>query len=282
MKILVIQENGRHDKNRHLRECFSLQRSFEKLGHECHVWGLGHEWFMEHPVWESYDLILNIENYDEIGWVPNLKDVKTTKFLWSIDAHCGMEHVFNKTFIEGKYDKLLHSTKDFVKEDNHVWFPNAYDNNFIFPMNIQKENTFGFCGNFGNRKELILKLDRDFGMKLDIFVIGDDMVRAINSYRCHFNKNIANDINYRSFETIGCGTLLLTNYNPQYDELGFIHGENCFMYKNEDHLYEIMRELSEWNEDHDKIALSGLKLAEKHTYDERVKNLLEIKNRLEK
>ena len=42
----------------------------------------------------------NIENYDETGWVPNLKDVKTTKFLWSIDAHCGMEHVFNKTFID--------------------------------------------------------------------------------------------------------------------------------------------------------------------------------------
>jgi hypothetical protein len=28
MKILLIQENGRHNENRHFRECFCLQRGF--------------------------------------------------------------------------------------------------------------------------------------------------------------------------------------------------------------------------------------------------------------
>ena len=45
MKILLIQENGRHDKNRNFRESLSLKRGFEKLGIESHVWGLGHENF---------------------------------------------------------------------------------------------------------------------------------------------------------------------------------------------------------------------------------------------
>jgi hypothetical protein len=40
MKILLIQENGRHNENRHFRECFCLQRGFEKLGHNVTVWGL--------------------------------------------------------------------------------------------------------------------------------------------------------------------------------------------------------------------------------------------------
>ena len=48
------------------------------------------------------------------------------------------------------------------------------------------------------------------------------------------------------------------------------------MYRNEDHLYEIMRELSDWNENYDEIASEGFKLAKKHTYNERVKDLLEV------
>ena len=107
MKVLIIQENGRHDKNRKFRECFSLQRAFKKLDHECDVWGLGHEWFMEHPTWDAYDLILNIENWDETGWVPSLKNVKTTKFLWSIDSHCRGDEIFEKTFYL-KANKLHH------------------------------------------------------------------------------------------------------------------------------------------------------------------------------
>jgi hypothetical protein len=45
MKILIIQENGRHDENREFRECFNLQRSLISIGHDCVVWGLGHENF---------------------------------------------------------------------------------------------------------------------------------------------------------------------------------------------------------------------------------------------
>ena len=64
MKILLIQENGRHDANRNYRECFCLQRAFIFHGHECDVWGLGHTNFTNIPEYESYDWIINLENYD--------------------------------------------------------------------------------------------------------------------------------------------------------------------------------------------------------------------------
>ena len=70
MKILIIQENGRHEENRHLRECFSMQRAFQFHDVDCDVWGLGHD--SPEPDFESYDLIINLENYDETGWVPDL------------------------------------------------------------------------------------------------------------------------------------------------------------------------------------------------------------------
>jgi len=134
MKILLIQENGRHDVNRHYRECFCLQRGFTSLNHNCDIWGLGHYNFQQTPKWNSYDLIINLENYDERGWVPCLNNTEgPKKFLWSIDAHCQGEEIYEQTFSKGKYDILLHSTKDFVKKEYHRWFPNAFDDTLIKP-----------------------------------------------------------------------------------------------------------------------------------------------------
>jgi len=274
MKILVIQENGRHDANRKFRECFSLQRAFRKLNHECDVWGMGHDNFLEPMDWEQYDIILNIENYDESGWVPSLANiVRPIKLLWSIDAHCRGEEVFENTFKEGKYNYLLHSTLDYVKNPYHIWFPNAFDDELIKPMDVERRYDLAFCGNYVNRKEILEHLEKEHGLHLDIFVIGDDMVKAINSYGCHFNLNIANDINYRSFETIGCGTLLMTNYNSQYTKLGFLDGKNCLMYGDMKELEDKIKYIKE--EDTSQIAQNGLELSKQHTYYERVKGLME-------
>lgn len=274
MKILLIQENGRHDANRHFRECFCLQRSFEKYGHVCDVWGLGHDNYTETPEWDSYDWIINLENYDTNGWQPSLSQTTNPyKFLWSIDAHCRGEEVFEDTFKEGNYNVLLHSTKDFVKKEYHYWFPNAFDDGLIKPLDIEKKFDLGFCGNYVNRKQILEYLEKTKGLRLDIFVIGDAMVEAINSYKCQFNLNIGNDINYRSFETIGCGTLLLTNYNPQYEELGFIDGQNCFFYSTQEELEEKINHIKE--NDISDIAMNGYELSKNNTYDVRVKQLLE-------
>ena len=273
MKVLLIQENGRHEENRNFRECFCLQRSFQKLGHQCDVWGLGHEWFMNGADWESYDWIINLENYDTTGWVPSLSDVKNPKkFLWSVDAHCRGEAIFENTFKEGNYDVLLHSTKDFVTKKHHRWFPNAYDDSLIKPLDIEKKYELGFCGNYVNRKPILEWLEQNHGLHLDIFVIGDSMVEAVNSYKCQFNLNIGNDINYRSFETIGCGTLLLTNHNHQYEELGFVDGENCLMYKTQDELVDKINFVK--NNNIEEISNKGLELASKNTYNVRVEQLV--------
>jgi spore maturation protein CgeB len=116
-------------------------------------------------------------------------------------------------------------------------------------------------------------LNSKYNLKLDIFVIGDKMVEVINSYKCHFNKNIANDINYRSFETIGCGTILLTNYNHQYSELGFKNGVNCFFYTNFLDLTEKIDYIK--NTDLNFMTEKILQLATKHTYKNRINYLME-------
>jgi len=274
MKTLIIQENGRHDKNRNFRECFSLKRAFEFNGYESLVWGLGHENFDKRPDFNSYDIIINLENYDLLNWVPNLSAYnKPIKLLWSVDAHCRGEEVFEKTFEEGKYSCLLHSTKDFVKKKHHIWFPNSYDDDIIHKKEINKKHKIGFCGNIVNRQLILNELQQKFDLKLDVFVIGEDMVEAINSYECHFNLNISNDLNYRSFETIGCGTLLLTNFNHSYLELGFSNEKNCLIYKDKKELFDYIINLDYFTKNPE-TTKKTLELAKRHTYKKRIESLL--------
>jgi hypothetical protein len=281
MKVLIIQENGRHEQNRHFRECFCMQRSLQKLDHEVDIWGLGHDSYETKPEVDEYDLILNLENYDSIGWVPNLSTTtKPKKYLWSIDAHCRGMKPFYDTFHAGKYDLILQSTEDFVDE-NSVWFPNCYDDALLKPMKIDKTVDVGFCGSLLNRGGILGHLEKKYNLQKNIFVTGDKMVEKINSFWINFNINLANDINYRSFETIGCGTVLLTNYNPQYEKLGFIDEYNCLFYNN---LSSLDEKIEKYIRKYDKLKEIGdnaLELAEKHTYDVRAKQLINIFKEIE-
>jgi glycosyltransferase involved in cell wall biosynthesis len=279
MKILIIQENGRHDKNRIFRECFCLQRGFEKLGVTSIVWGLGHDNYNQVPDFESFDLIINLENYGD-GWEPNLSNIKTKKFLWSIDAHCRGEQPFIQEFIRGNYNILLHSTKDFVDQNFKIWFPNAFDDTLIYPKQLEKKCDVGFCGSLLNRGQMISLLQNKYNFIHDNFVIGNDMVNAVNSYKIHWNKNLSNDINYRNFETIGCGVPLVTNYHYQYEELGFKHMENAIFYNDIDDMFsKIDLVLSDENL-MKSIGENGYLLSKKHTYVKRSEQILELYSKL--
>ena len=275
MKVLIVQENGHHEANKNFRECFSLQRAFRHHNHEADVWGNLHDNYNITPDFNSYDIIINLENYS-LGWIPDLSDISSPyKIIWSIDAHCRGTQVYDDMFASGKYNLLLHSTRDFVKGKHSAWFPNAYDDDLICRRSdVDKQHFIGFCGNYVKRKHLLDRITQKYDMKSDIFVIGDDMVNAINSYRIHFNKNMSNDVNYRSFETLGAGTALITNYNEQYSALGFEEDKNCFMYKNDSELFDKLEHLQNNPELVARVSDSGMEFAKKHTYKVRVESLL--------
>lgn len=278
MQCLIIQEAGEHPENAQFRESLSLQRALNSFGEfDVDVWGKGYQNFNRTPDFDLYDLIVNLENY-HLDWIPFLREVnKPVKFLWSIDAHVRGIQPYIETFQEENYDLILQATEDFVQDENSVWFPNCYDDSLIIPyVGTNQPTDIGFCGSRLNRGELLDFLTQEVGLKQDIWVLGHDMVKTIKSYWIHFNQNIGNDINYRSFETLGCGTVLLTNWNLQYHKLGFVDEYNCLMYKNRlDLLNKINKYYGKYNE-LDKIRKRGISLGKNHTYYERAKKLIEL------
>jgi hypothetical protein len=280
MKIVIIQEAGRHEKNKNFREALNLYRALSKIeGVEPKVWGLNYPEFTTSfsEVEKWADVIFIIENYTS-HWMPlqEISSSKKLKIFWSIDSH--YDGVTNQhSYLCGilNIDILLNSSEQYIKYFNvkkSYWFPNAYPDELIYPMDIEKTFDLGFCGN--DRPE-IHYLDK-FNIKKDLFVLGDDMVKSINSYKIHFNKNIRDDINYRTFETCGCKTFLLTNYTPNLEKL-FDIGKELITYNNLSEVDDLVKYYLENEDERNKIAEAGyLRVKSEHTYYHRAKKLVEI------
>ena len=281
MKILIIQENGRHPENKEFRECFNLQRALLRKNIDTIVWGLGHINFNTpfQEIIKDIDVIILLENYESNGWLPDLSNVNKLKIFWSIDSHMVlMNHI--TTVIKNKIDIVLNaieSHQNYFKTSKTFYFPNAYPSDLISPIdNVNKDVFLGFCGSLLNRFEILTKLENKFGLKKDIWKLGNEMVKTINGYNIHFNKTLSNDINYRIFETMGCNTLILTN-NTENINTFFKDMENIVIYDNETELFEKLNVLSLDNNLIKKISNSGYELVKNnHTYDNRVDVLLKI------
>ena len=280
MKIVIIQEAGRHEKNKNFRESLCLHRALSRIEEvESKVWGLNYPdfniSFSEIEKWA--DVIFVIENYTS-DWLPinEISNSKKLKIFWSIDSHCVLEQHKQLCRLLN-IDILLNSTESYLPNFDGLvkksyWFPNSYPDDLIFSKDIEKTIDVGFCGN--DRPE-IHYLDK-FKIRKDLFVIGDDMVNAINSYKIHFNKNIADDINYRTFETTGCGTFLITNYTPGLEKL-FDIGKEIVVYNDLNDLDNKVKYYLENEEEREKIANAGYERSKKdHTYFERAKMLIDI------
>lgn len=283
MKILIIQENGRHSENREFRECFNLQRALSRKNIETVVWGLGHENFNIpfNDIIKNVDVVLLLENYESNGWLPDLSIIKNLKIFWSIDSHLVlMSHL--STVVKNKIDIVLNSIEShqtYFKQSKTFYFPNAYPSDLIHPKeNIEKNVFLGFCGSLLNRESILNTLVEKYKLKKDIWKLGEDMVKTINSYKIHFNRTLSNDINYRVFETMGCNTLCLTNNTENLDTF-FTDMKNIVMYKNENELFDKLDYLSSNETELLKISNNGyIEVSNKHTYDNRVDILLEIIN----
>jgi hypothetical protein len=281
MKILIIQENGRHLENREFRECFNLQRALLRKNVNTVVWGLGHDNFNTpfQQIIKDIDVIILLENYESNGWLPDLSNINKLKIFWSIDSHMVlMNHI--TTVVKNKIDIVLNaieSHQNYFKTSKTFYFPNAYPSDLISPIDGVDKNIFlGFCGSLLNRSEILDKLENKFGLKKDIWKLGNEMVKTINGYNIHFNKTLSNDINYRIFETMGCNTLILTNSTENINTF-FKDMENIVIYNNEIELFEKLNVLSSDNDLIKKISNSGYELVKNnHTYDNRVDVLLKI------
>lgn len=277
-RILILQDCGVHEKNKHLRECLTLQKGLQNIGHICDVWGKNHSHCNvgELPDFESYDLIIDM--WEAYHSHLDLSSVKTKKLLWSCDAHVQGEELYTNLMNLGKYDAILKHSRDLFEGVPSFWFKPWIDTDHIRKKNMTKNHLMGFCGNRNpQRNDFIDRLTEKYNMKQDIFVIGEDMVDAINSYKIHFNKNLGkpHGLSYRVIETLACGTVLLTDDSYMHEELGLINKKNCLIYDSFDGIIELI----EWIQNKnmiESISEEGYKIHKQFSCENRATELISI------
>ena len=281
MKILILQSDGKHEANRLFREASCLRRSFQRIGISAECWGPGYPQYQYSFEYASRDadVILVTENYDRTGWLPNLSACGILKIFWSIDAHVVLRRHIDYVH-KNRIDVVLSSTERYLKNfsaDKKYWFPNCYPDD-LFDTYIEtigtvaKTQDIGFCGNINNRGGWLEML----GIKPDVMVLGEKMIRKIAGYKIHWNRGVRDDINYRVFETLGIGTFLLTNRVHGLDRL-LIDGRHLATYSNGAECIEKMAYYIKNESEREKIAAAGrAHVKRNHTYDVRAQQLKNI------
>lgn len=290
MKWLILQSAGEHkgqdgwDRNDFMRECFTADRALLAHGDTCTVWGRGHDNYAQRPDIFSFDGILTIENYG-LDWLPDISGCwNALRFYWLIDAHWQPIETFDRVIPQ--HDIVLHATRRFIPQymerfpkQRHVYFPNGVDNNFfdrkLYCPNPPNKDIIFIGGKAQPRAAAIDKMVNACAMEYRYGVTGMTYVWAILDAKMQFNKGLNGDINYRNWETIGLGTCLLTEYDPEMELLGFKHDVNCLFYRTIDEAIGLAKgylRCDEWK----RIAEAGYQLSLEHSYIKRFRNLISI------
>jgi hypothetical protein len=287
VRCLIVQSDGSHKgqdgwtPNWYLRECYALQHALAQNGIQADVWGLRHDNFGRPPDFEAYDMLWCAEN-SELDWLPRLSRIRRPlKLQWIVDLHYSGAHFYRR--VSKGCDVILHSTRRLIADYQrrlpgkpHLWFPNAVDDRYFDAerQRCEKTRDLVFVGSpHRARDALLAELERRVGLSR-LFATGADMLAAVAGARIHFNCNISVDINFRTFETIGLGTCLMTNADPDLEALGFADGVNCLTYASADEAVAKLRAAladGSW----ERIGREGYRLSKRHTYTRRVREMLE-------
>lgn len=289
MKILIIQERERNPDMYRFREALSLQRAFKKIKVDSTVFGLNYPDFASSTTYKalekSADAIILLENYENTTkpWIPDLSKSSKLKIFWAMHSHVNL---YNHVGLAKKHkiDLVLCSIESFQHHFPFAkteYLPNAVDHELIKPANNfykERKHNLGFCGNTVNEnRECWLKhLDKKYGIKKNIGVYGKSMTKAIRSYWIHWNRNIGEDINLRTFETLACKTVLFTNHTENIDTL-FSPGKDLVVYKDSTDFEKKFLYMIENPDEMHQMADNGYEhVIKNHTYIQRAITIKKI------
>lgn len=181
----------------------------------------------------------------------------------------------------GNNDKRVEDHKEIVQYA--MWFPFGFNPQYFFNHNLKvRQLQSGFIGSYRNlyygpRKELVVEFihrlgDRFFWKRMEHV----EYVNYLNNIRIFVLAN-DNDAGFfmKHLETMACGCMLLCQYTPLLEKLGFVNNEHLMWWNTISECEDKVLYHLAYHDERNRIAKNGEEeVKSKHTWTHRVNKLI--------
>jgi len=158
--------------------------------------------------------------YDELLNCGALRGVP--KAWWWIDSHIAFDprkdYARNFDYLFLAVSRNVEPLKQYLGHDRVHWLPLCwpYQTDAITPNTETKEYDISFVGRwnrewFPQRTEYIERLKAHYGDRFHAVTDYQNMLSIVRRSKVSFNCAIQDDLNFRVFEVLGCGTEIVTD-----------------------------------------------------------------------
>lgn len=213
--------------------------------------------FADLMAFEPIDLVIEREFNDGRAIYDGvLKHLHTpAKAWWWIDSHVGWErgkeYAKHFDYIFMAISAHIEPLKTYLGHDRVYHLPLCwpYRSDLIAPNSEPKEYELSFVGRWKEfaaslpqRSEYIAFLKEKLGERFYAVTDYQNMLSIVRRSKVSFNYSVLGDMNFRTFEVLGCGTELLTNDVPDLRRIAGLE-QRLVIYKDKDDLLDLTNRL---------------------------------------
>jgi hypothetical protein len=162
--------------------------------------------------------------------------------------------------------------------DNVHWMPYGCDIEVFRPNGATRDLDVAFVGQLGNsrqRQRVLPALARRWRINEQRYYLQREIPEVYSRAKIVINMPLGDDLNFRVFEAMSCGALLLTSRIRNGQERLFTEGQHFVAFGDEAELFEKIDYYLQHVEEREVIAATGLAaIQENHRLDQRLTDLL--------
>jgi len=201
------------------------------------------------------------------------------KFAWFVDTH--KKPAFHAE-IARDFSMTFHATREWghVLPGEKAWLPLHANDEIFGPREVDRDIDIAFVGSQTWRADAIVSIGRRHGLKVCVeSTVGPrEKTRTAEIYsraKLIFNRHVTNDLNFRVFEALAAGRVLLTDAqgNGQYEL--FEDGEHYVLYKDDRDLERLVVDLLGDDARRARIEREAATISKLHTTKARVAQLVQ-------
>jgi hypothetical protein len=269
-----------------------IARALRRLGHEVHtiggctgnyIWGLEVD---PRYVWEP--------TLPKTGWKPDLVITADSAYTTGVDYDCphvvyGVDNHVRDYDLGRKFDHLFlaHRTGPTLPTVNKAgkpkrgitWLPCGYDPEWhinAMPWDSRPVHAAFVGMPYPKRQQYIQALvEARFSVNAGIGALMDDYTAVYNHAKVSLCLSFNGDVAQRIFESAAMGNVILSDRCTDFPLLGFRPGVHYLPIESPDHAVEQMTRVINYPEDGRRISQQAQEWVREHTWDNRVRVILE-------